>query len=508
MKNPLIWPLRQAFLAATRSSNTSVFPSRRAFIRQSAQLGMGAFLLQSPGLKWIGTQAPRVSIIGSGIAGMNTAYQLQKNGIASTIYEASSRVGGRMMSVKNIMGPGLTTDIGGEFVDGNHEDILGLLKDFQLPYYDLRTNKSQKSVLFFNGKKREYREIEKTIKKLLPKLKADAANLPADLNNLSYQNADAWRYLDQQSITDYVQKIGMTGWVKKYFNASLSSLYTMNAAEQSAINLFLLLGTFTAEEEEEKEDQSEIFKIIGGSQTLTDALGEKLAPSTQLNHELLEIHLTAHGTYSLVFKTAKHTLNVETDYLVLALPFTILRNIKTVGFEWPPVKKRAIQEMGYGNGGKCILGVKERVWAKQGGSGGLQTDLAVGGGWDSSRLQPYDNGSFTVFGGGHQGVMIQQQEKEDLVKNFVPDLNHAFPGFQQAFNNKVFKFSWQNYPHNLGSYSSYTVGQWSAFGGAEAEPVDKIFFAGEHCDIEFQGYMNGGARSGRRAAENLAKLIK
>lgn len=504
MKNPILWPLRQAFLAANRASGDPLFSGRRAFLRQSAQLGLGGALLTTPWLRRLGTP-PRISIIGGGIAGLNAAYQLQKMGLDSTIYEASSRVGGRMMTAKNVMGPGLTTDIGGEFVDGNHEDILALLKDFELPYYDLRTDKNQKSSLFFNGKIRNGRDIEQTIKKLLPKLKADAVNLPADLNAISYQKADAWHYLDQLSITEYLDKIGMTGWVKKYFTASFSSVYTMNASEQSAVNLFLLLGTFT---DAETEDQSEIFKIIGGSQTLTDALGQKLAPQTQLNHELLEIQLSAKGTYTLLFKTAKHNLTFETDYLILALPFTILRKVKIVGFEWPDVKKRAIQEMGYGNGGKCILGVNQRVWTKTGASGGLQTDLSLGGGWDSSRMQPYENGSFTVFGGGKPGLMIQEQQQEDLVNTFVPELDKAFPGFAKTYNGKVFKFSWQNYPHNLGSYSSYKTGQWSTFGGVEAEPVGKIFFAGEHCDIEFQGYMNGGARSGRKAAESLAAVVK
>lgn len=40
------------------------------------------------------------------------------------------------------------------------------------------------------------------------------------------------------------------------------------------------------------------------------------------------------------------------------------------------------------------------------------------------------------------------------------------------------------------------------------KPVGKLFFAGEHCSYDFQGYMNGGAETGRWAAEAMAEKIK
>ena len=32
-------------------------------------------------------------------------------------------------------------------------------------------------------------------------------------------------------------------------------------------------------------------------------------------------------------------------------------------------------------------------------------------------------------------------------------------------------------------------------------PVGNLFFAGEHCSYDFQGYMNGGAQSGADTAK-------
>src|SRR6478672_11565986 len=40
--------------------------------------------------------APRIAIIGGGIAGLAAALTLQDNGISADVYESSGRVGGRM----------------------------------------------------------------------------------------------------------------------------------------------------------------------------------------------------------------------------------------------------------------------------------------------------------------------------------------------------------------------------------------------------------------------------
>jgi monoamine oxidase len=55
-------------------------------------------------------------------------------------------------------------------------------------------------------------------------------------------------------------------------------------------------------------------------------------------------------------------------------------------------------------------------------------------------------------------------------------------------------------PNVLGSYSADEVGQITGFAGYEGAPQGRIYFAGEQCSINYQGYMEGGAREGRRAA--------
>jgi monoamine oxidase len=63
-------------------------------------------------------------------------------------------------------------------------------------------------------------------------------------------------------------------------------------------------------------------------------------------------------------------------------------------------------------------------------------------------------------------------------------------------------------PNLLGSYSAYEVGQYTAFAGYEGVPQGRIHFAGEHTSYTFQGYMEGGAESGVRAANEIITAIR
>ena len=54
------------------------------------------------------------------------------------------------------------------------------------------------------------------------------------------------------------------------------------------------------------------------------------------------------------------------------------------------------------------------------------------------------------------------------------------------------RFHWPSHPWTRGSYACYQVGQWTTIGGAEGERVGNLHFAGEHCSLRAQGFMEGG----------------
>jgi monoamine oxidase len=63
-------------------------------------------------------------------------------------------------------------------------------------------------------------------------------------------------------------------------------------------------------------------------------------------------------------------------------------------------------------------------------------------------------------------------------------------------------------PNFLCSYSYWKPGQYTGFSGYERQRQGNIHFAGEHCSIDFQGFMEGGASEGVRAAKEILSDLK
>jgi len=82
-------------------------------------------------------------------------------------------------------------------------------------------------------------------------------------------------------------------------------------------------------------------------------------------------------------------------------------------------------------------------------------------------------------------------------------LEPVFPGLSQHWNGKAtVSLPALNPNFNL-SYGYYRVSQYHTIGGYAGLRQGNIFFGGEHCSEEFQGYMEGGAAEGVRAAQEI-----
>jgi monoamine oxidase len=135
--------------------------SCRRFMKTAALAGAagavsGALPLPVRALTATGFEpTPKVAIVGGGIAGLNAAYQLKKAGIRATVCEGRRRVGGRILSVTGAIGKGLVTDLGGEFINSDHEDMLRLVQEFNLELFNCIEDAGRfafpKTGYFFDG---------------------------------------------------------------------------------------------------------------------------------------------------------------------------------------------------------------------------------------------------------------------------------------------------------------------------------------------------------------------
>ncbi len=470
---------------------------RRRFLKNAAILGAGAVMLPSFLQANDVAGKKNIVIVGAGIAGLNAAYQLKKMGLSATVYEASNRVGGRMFTVQNYFGKNLSTDLGGEFVDANHEDLLQLAKELDVPLFDLRTDALEKDMLYFENRSYSENDLATALQPFVAQLAKDVVSLPDELN---YKNAQQLERLDNQSVEEYLTNIGISGWLFNFLDVMLSREYGMEIAEQSALNFLIMLdksGGFYGEHE--------IYKIKGGSQQLTDTIFLKVKDRVKLKHELAAIKEKNNG-YELSFRNNKTPVTIKADYVILALPFSILRHIK-MDVPMPAEKRKCIDEFGVGNSSKFIMGMNNKPWRSGKKQGYCFTDESFGCGWDSTHMQSEAVASFTVFGGGSFSDKIFSEKSEKLVEEFATAVAKIYAGSNQMFTGKHIRFCWAKHPYSKAGYTSFKKGQYSSIVGWEAVPVGNIYFAGEHVSAQFQGFMNGAAETGRMAAQQIAANI-
>ncbi|MBS1600217.1 MAG: FAD-dependent oxidoreductase [Bacteroidetes bacterium] len=511
-RSPLTFLLKKTFADIIREEKYNKTKpgdnSRRQFLKDAALTAGGVALLPSftKTFSFDLADDTKIAIVGAGMAGLNSAYQLKKLGLKSTVYEASARTGGRMLTLENQFGKNITTDLGGEFVDTTHTEIIQLTKELNVDFYDLRRDSLSPKAFYFDGKHLDEQDLRDALLPFSAQIEKDMHSLPEKINHTT---AASFRHLDNQSISEYISGIGIKGWLYNFLTVVLTREYGMEASEQSAIN-FLIMFSDPSQSGKDYElfgDDHEVFKIKGGSQHLTNQLYKQVREQVQLKYKLTAISNDKTKGYELTFDKDGTTQKIIADYVILALPFSILRKIKC-DIDMPAEKRKCIEELGYGNSGKFIMGMRDKPWRSAGMQGYTFTDLAFGCGWDSSQSQSLKEGSFTVFGGGNIIENICNETGEDLSKKFIPALDTIYTGAQQAYTGKNSKFCWSKNPFSEASYSSFKKGQWSTLAGWEAVPLGDIYFAGEHVSLDFQGYMNGAAQTGRIAADMIAEKIK
>jgi monoamine oxidase len=230
-----------------------------------------------------------------------------------------------------------------------------------------------------------------------------------------------------------------------------------------------------------------------------------VGPQIKTLHRLEAIRANGAG-YRLTFQTGGTAVDHDADVVVLAIPFTLLRDVN-VSLELPALKIKAIRELGYGANAKVLVGFRSRPWETIGYNGASYTDEAYQLAWANSFLQPGAAGGLTLYSGGRLAVEAGQGTAEAVAERLMRGIERTYPGTTRERNGKVSRFHWPTHPWTKASYSCYKPGQWTTIAGAEGLAVGNLFFAGEHCSYDFQGYMNGAAQSGADTARAIMTAV-
>jgi len=443
-----------------------------------------------------------VVIVGAGIAGLTAAWRLRQAGVAVRLFEAQNRIGGRMLSLRNHFPDGQVIELGGELIDTDHVRIRALAAELGLQLDDLLQGDTGHDTWFFDGRRITEAEIVRAFVPVAAAIERDVALLGD--GDLTYHDANPkFGALDALSIAQWLDRNGVSGWLRELIDVAYTTEMGLEATEQSALNLLTFIGTDDADIFKVFGESDERFHVRGGNDLIPQRLAARLSDAIETGSVLEALRADAGGRYRLSFRRGSATHDISAAQVILALPFTLLRRVR-IDLPLPAVKRRAIDNLAYGSNAKLMIGFDRRVWRAHGANGASMSDLPYQTTWETSRKQAGDGGVLTNFTGGRHGLELGQGTPKAQADAASVALERVFPGALAArAGAREARFHWPSHPWTLGSYACFRPGDWSSLRGAMGESVGGLHFAGEHCALDTQGFMEGGCESGEAAAAAL-----
>jgi monoamine oxidase len=507
--------------------------SRRNVLRGAAAAALAAAVpVGAAGIRPASAAAgrdPKVVIVGSGIAGLGCAFRLWKSsGVRSEVYEYNSaRPGGRIHTLRGFFDGGQYTEEHGEFVSSEHTAMrqlaarLGLTLD-NVNAYPPHTRPDQYRFRF-GGRFWPQAALNREWHEWGFALFHDAAFRKAPWPT-RYDKHTPWaRRWDRTPASEWIEQ-HVPGGLRSDFGrlcvAVLLDEYGGPVAEQSALNLIYLLAYYDSAPSGRQPRNSpqlsgtdEKWHVRGGNDQFVSRLVARLPAGTvRLGERLEAVRSRGHGRYTCTFSCAAGTRDVTADHVVLALPFTRLREVDLSGLGLPPRQRQAIREEPLGSNSKIQMQFSRRVWNAERWTGNMYTDGVVQGGWEATIDQPGAAGILIALPGGEEGADIGRRyglrsyegpAPQAMARDFLAGFDESFPGTRDAYNGKAY-YAWSSGdPHIGGAYSYLKPGQYTSFNGIQGRRHGNLHFAGEHTSVNFQGFMEGALRSGYRCATEV-----
>lgn len=385
---------------------------------------------------------PRIAVIGGGIAGLSAAYRLRQAGYSATVYEARPRLGGRMFSIEK---DGLVFDLGGSFINTDHEDMHGLAAELGVPLFNREEEIARfpdvpEAAYVFEGRSISESELADLLRPLAQQISVDADRLDADFDGVAKE-------LDALSVTDYLDlhadKIPATA-VRTLVENSIRTDYGVEPDASSALQLMFNLPTVDGRKVEVLGASDEDFMVKGGSSRIIDALESVLAGQVVTQRELQRIEPHNHG-FRLHFKGHHPERNYvdEVDFVIVAIPFPALRYVD-LQVPLPNKFRTFIEEVNLGNNEKIIAEFENKVWRRANGfSGELWTDLGFSEAWEVTLRQPErQQGALTLLVGGDEVAAIQSGTAGSQGTKFIKRLEQVIPGISDAMSGWFLRTTW------------------------------------------------------------------
>ena len=267
-------------------------------------------------------------------------------------------------------------------------------------------------------------------------------------------------------------------------------------ADPDELSLLALTDQFA---EDGTPGSEKMFRIIGGNDRLPAALARALGSRVRLRTILRRVVQTRDGV-TAALESKGRLSEARFDYLVCAVPATTVRDVV---FEpaMPELQRQATAHVKYGAATKTALQFDRATWRKRGKPRAFGTRAAdrrrVGWKRGTARLA-----ILTLLAGGRASAATSEMLAAEGPSRIVREL--SWLNLKNAELLAWTSLSWEHEQWSRGGYAFFDTQFPPSLRYWLARPFNRIFFAGEHTSLRWQGYMNGAVETGIRAAEEVA----
>lgn len=448
-----------------------------------------------------------VVIIGAGSAGLAAAHQLKKLKIPYRVFEASSRLGGRVLTLDSSFREGQNLELGADLFDLRHQVIFDLAKEYRLEVEEVENITSRDKVFFYKGKWIKQSQLAVLLKDYFK-----------DWNTLKLKV-----FLDQDASTGVVGNpllVSLDQWpLKEYFsslrpriepelqNLLLNWIYIETGATPDRLSALQWILFW----EQQNFPQSK-HRIAGGNQKLLQFIYERVSgviPDylVRLNTPLAEINYVE-GVFQLSFAAPSENIKIRAKYVILAIPPNQLSKIAGLrNLDLPQSKKMAMSELNLSKQQRFIFETKdlssptldkeelfkgEKFFIKN-------SNLKLWSFEPANRLKSF-NLNYVDINSEQQGSKVQEA--------LIGDVSSFNRRFKAQWTGEMKSFDWATRPWIQGSRFQYEKNQFYLYRGLFSEPdyEGRLSFVGDYTHLTEWSHWAGALESGLNAAIKIAAV--